>query len=73
MRFKKRISHVDATQWFAEGDHERVERHLGMWVVATPEGLRSVKPGDWILCDECSNCWPMDGDLFMRYYEPVSD
>ncbi|HHV7518647.1 TPA: hypothetical protein ACUNF5_000072 [Burkholderia orbicola] len=73
MRFRKRTSQVDATRWFAEGDHERVERREGKWAVATPEGWRSVKPGDWIVRDECGNCWPMEDGLFMHCYEPAAD
>jgi len=73
MRFRKRTTQVDATRWFAEGDHERVERRDGKWAVATPEGWRSVKPGDWIVRDECGNCWPMEDGLFMHCYEPAAD
>ncbi|MEK2607089.1 hypothetical protein [Burkholderia arboris] len=73
MKFRKRTSYVDATRWFVEGDHDRVEHHRGMWAVATPEGWRPVKPGDWILLDACGHCWPMDHDLFERFYEPASE
>lgn len=73
MRFRKRTSHVDATRWFADGDHERVERRDGKWAVATPEGWRPVQPGDWIVLDEGGNCWPMEDGLFVRCYEPAAD
>ncbi|WGY73486.1 hypothetical protein KEC55_32485 [Burkholderia cepacia] len=73
MRFRKRTSYVNATRWFAEGDHDRVESRHGNWAVATPEGWRSVKPGDWILLDECGNCWPMDNSLFKHFYEPAAE
>ncbi|WP_446902393.1 hypothetical protein [Burkholderia sp. YIM B11467] len=72
MRFRKRTSHVEATRWFVDGDHDRVERHQGMWAVATPEGWRAVMPGDWILLDESGNCWPMDHGHFEHFYEPVA-
>ncbi|VWC77507.1 MULTISPECIES: hypothetical protein [Burkholderia] len=71
MRFRKRISYVDATRWFADGDHDRVETREGGRAIATPEGWRSVKSGDWILRDDCGNCWPMDNGLFTSLYEPV--
>ncbi|KAG8152461.1 hypothetical protein BFF94_017215 [Burkholderia catarinensis] len=73
MQFRKRAGYVDATRWFVEGDHDRVERRQGRWAVATPEGWRPVNPGDWILLDEGGNCWPMDNSLFMHFYEPVAD
>ncbi|WP_321950456.1 hypothetical protein [Burkholderia cenocepacia] len=73
MRFRKRTSHVDATRWFADGDHERVERRDGKWAVATPEGWRPVQPGDWIVRDEGGNCRPMEDGLFVRCYEPAAD
>ncbi|WP_254608723.1 hypothetical protein [Burkholderia contaminans] len=71
MRFRKRISYVDATRWFADGDHDRVETREGGRAIATPEGWRSVKSGDWILRDDCGNCWPMDNRLFTSLYEPA--
>ncbi|MCU9951921.1 hypothetical protein OEJ37_00800 [Burkholderia sp. BKH01] len=73
MRFRKRINYVDATRWFADGDYDRVEHREGVWAVATPEGWRSVKPGDWILLDERSNCWSMDDRLFTNFYEPAAE
>ncbi|WP_254609391.1 hypothetical protein [Burkholderia lata] len=71
MRFRKRVSYVDATRWFVDGDHDRVETREGGRAVATPEGWRSVKSGDWILLDDCGNCWPMDNGLFTSLYEPA--
>ncbi|WP_161556580.1 hypothetical protein [Burkholderia pyrrocinia] len=50
-----------------------METRHGTWAVATPEGWRSVKPGDWILLDERGNCWPMDTSLFKHFYEPVAE
>ncbi|NHV28875.1 hypothetical protein [Burkholderia sp. D-99] len=73
MRFRKRISYVDATRWFADGDHDRVANRQGGRAVATPEGWRPVKPGDWILIDDCGNCWPMDNGLFTSLYEAVME
>ncbi|MCA8078840.1 hypothetical protein [Burkholderia cepacia] len=73
MRFRKRTAYVDATRWFVDGDHDRVARRHDAWAVATPEGWRPVKPGDWILLDESGNCWPMDNGLFLRFYEPAVD
>ncbi|PNE53929.1 hypothetical protein A8H39_35875 [Paraburkholderia fungorum] len=76
MRFSRhsnRGSTVEASRWFAPGDHPRVERQGQLWAVATPEGWRKVHPGDWILTDSTGNSWPM-GDREFRYcYEPVED
>ncbi|WP_244122707.1 hypothetical protein [Burkholderia metallica] len=50
-----------------------MEARDGGWAIVTPEGWRSVKPGDWILLDERGNCWPMNDGLFSSLYEPAGE
>ncbi len=71
MRFRKRNALVEAVQWFREGDDARVEHRNGTWAIATPEGWREVRSGDWIVVDDAGNARPMDPRLFASLYEPV--
>ena len=41
------------------------------WAVATPEGWREVKSGDWILTDDTGNSWPMSDAQFQSLYAPA--
>ena len=71
MRFLKRGSVVWASRWFVPGDHPRVEPHAGGSAIATPEGWREARPGDWILTDEAGTVWPMSDTQFRSLYAPA--
>jgi hypothetical protein len=73
MRFQRRGAIVDAQRWLETAAHPRIERDAGRWVIATPEGWREVKDGDWILTDETGNSWPMNDQLFKTLYVPAAD
>jgi hypothetical protein len=68
MRFLKKGVAVEAERWFGPGGHPRVEQRAGAWAVATPEGWREVKSGDWILTDDTGNAWPMCDAQFRSLY-----
>jgi hypothetical protein len=71
MRFLKRGAAVEAERWFGPGGHPRVVLRTDGWAVATPEGWREVKSGDWILTDETGNSWPMSDTQFKSLYAPA--
>ncbi len=80
MKFRKKVTYVDAWQWFVHGDVPEVthiplkskasdvqRRKLG-WV-DTPEGGHLVYPGDWVVIDHkgrLSTCNPIS---FAKLYE----
>jgi hypothetical protein len=73
MKFRKRNCIVNAIQWFKPGDHAAVETHDEQWCVSTPEGWRTVVPGDWIVTNDDENPFPMNSQLFINLYEPVNE
>ncbi|MEC5408220.1 hypothetical protein VOM14_21955 [Paraburkholderia sp. MPAMCS5] len=71
MKFQKRRSVIEATQWFAPGDHPAVEERNGAWSVATPEGWHTVQVGDWIITSSEGEVFCMSDALFVDRYEPL--
>lgn len=69
MNFRRRNCSINAVQWFKAGDHAAVEIQDGKWCVATPEGWRTVVPGDWIVTGDDRNPFPMSNHLFLTLYE----
>ncbi|MFL9876171.1 hypothetical protein [Paraburkholderia megapolitana] len=72
MKFAKRNCIVEATRWFSPGDHPAVEQHDGVWSIATPEGWRDVKPGDWVITPPGDAVYCMQDSLFTSLYEPLA-
>lgn len=42
------------------------------WKVATPEGWRALRPGDWLVRDEGGTMFPLDAALFNARYETAA-
>ncbi|WP_233411408.1 hypothetical protein [Paraburkholderia kururiensis] len=74
MRFRRRDGVVvEASRWFFPEKHPRVQSRGGKWMIATPDGWREVKAGDWILTDSTGNSWPMSNLSFCQVYEPMRE
>lgn len=85
MRFRKKPAVVDAVQW--KGDNrpemERWSESIGgktFWdfagarlIVRTLEGDMLAIPGDWIVCREKGDCYPVKPDVFSDTYELCDD
>ncbi len=46
-----------------------IRQHDQEWKVATPEGWRVLRPGDWVVRDERGALFPLDAALFSSRYE----
>lgn len=42
-----------------------------MPVVATPQGLRYVNVGDWVVIGVAGECYPIQSDIFEMSYDPA--
>lgn len=86
-KFRKKPVVIEATQWFKDGDHEKVEPIFGVGsvgygtcqhqdrtdhgVIKTLEGFGVVCPGDWIICGVAGEYYPCKPSIFEATYEKV--
>lgn len=45
----------------------------GYILIATPEGVRYAKPGDWIVKNSHGEFYPVNPDIFAQLYERIVD
>ena len=69
-KYRKKPVVIEATQWFAMGDHPAVTQFEGDkgWV-DTLEGGHVVTPGDWIITGVKGEHYPCKHDIFVMTYE----
>jgi len=80
MKFRKKPIVIEATQWFKDGDHDRVkkffnhdpENHGWGWI-ETLEGGHIVNPGDWIITGVKDEHYPCKPEIFEMTYEKVEE
>ena len=79
-KFRKKPVVIEATQWFAIGDHPAVHEYTdvefplgekGRSYVETMEGPLRVSPGDWIITGVKGELYPVKSDIFAATYEAV--
>jgi len=84
MKYRKKQSEIEATQWNRHGDHPAVlnDNHaIDFWCVCgrymwdhgrieTTYGDIIVHPSDWII-EDGEYCYPMQDAEFKDTYEPV--
>lgn len=78
-KYRKKPVVVEATQWFAHGDHPAVVKHPNLdlaprslaefgWI-QTLEGGHTVTPSDWIITGVKGEHYPCKHDIFLATYE----
>ena len=77
-KYRKKPVVIEATQWFAHGDHPAVVRHPNEefaphlkdygWV-QTLEGGHTVDPSDWIITGVKGEHYPCKHEIFLMTYE----
>lgn len=86
MKFRKKPVVIEASQWFKNGDHPKVDGHeffpfmrCSCWpaivshgYIETLEGGHIVCPGDWIITGIVGEHYPCKPDIFKATYEPVT-
>ena len=75
MKFRKKPVVIEATQWFKDGDHQAVGRHVesNKGYVQTLEGIMLVTPGDWIITGVKGEHYACKPDIFEMTYEPIDE
>ena len=75
-KYRKKPLVVEATQWFAHGDHPAVEpffavdpEHKRYGWIKTLEGGHIVTPSDWIITGVAGEHYPCKHDIFVATYE----
>jgi len=75
--FRKRPVIVQAEQFiFDDGEWPegvRMKPALVGFEMDTPQGIREVHDGDWIITSREGCRYPCNEAIFKMYYEPVSD
>jgi len=75
MKFRKKPVVIEATQWFAHGDHPAVLAINGdsgpYYYIDTLEGPMVVSAGDWIITGVKGKRYPCKPDIFEMTYEVV--
>lgn len=73
MKFRKKPIVIEATQWFKDGDHPKVQCSPwnGRVFIDTLEGDHTVTPGDWIITGVKGEHYPCKPDIFEMTYEAV--
>lgn len=77
LKFRKRVSVVEAVRWPGNTDILKVipsaiiaiNEREGRAVVTTPDGHREARAGDWIVRDASGAYLPMSDEIFKRIYE----
>ena len=73
-KYRKKPVVIEATQWFADGDHPAVVPHPTLafhgWV-KTLEGGHIVTEGDWIITGVKGEHYPCKPEIFDATYEPA--
>lgn len=75
-RFRARPFEIEATLWFAPGDHHAVQPVGGGFdakgQVHGKQGWSGVDPGDWIIAEpDGSGFYPCKPDVFSAKYELI--
>ena len=77
MKFRKKPVVIEATQWFAMGDHPAVVESQGnngpYPYIDTLEGPMLVTPGDYIITGIVGETYPCKPDIFEATYERVEE
>jgi hypothetical protein len=78
VKYRKKPVVVDATQWFAAGDHPAVKEVGGGFdfdgQVHGKQGWVGIHAGDWIIAElDGSGFYPCKPDVFAATYEAVED
>ena len=73
-KYRKKPVVIEATQWFAHGDHPNVVPYAlstdyGYGWIDTLEGGHVVSPGDWIITGVKGEHYPCKHDIFLATYE----
>lgn len=83
-QFRKKPVVIEATQWFAHGDHPAVLPEIPSQcasrtvspethgLIETLEGDHLVSPGDWIITGVKGEHYPCKPDIFAMTYEEVA-
>jgi hypothetical protein len=86
MKFQKKPVVIEAKQWHAHGDHEKVKplastsdvaTHIRgaererLGYIFTMEGGHIVTPGDWIIQGVKGEFYPCKPDIFAATYDPA--
>jgi hypothetical protein len=73
MKCRKKPVVIEATQWFKDGDHPKVNwiSWKGFGRIDTLEGEMQVTPGDWIITGVKGEFYPCKDEIFKLTYEAV--
>jgi len=50
-----------------------IDPETGFMLIATPEGVRYAKPGDWIVKNVHGEFYPVAAEIFEQLYEQIVD